>query len=118
MQPRDAQSLPQRPLVKFQPKKLLNLLEPFRTLRGSRFWTNSFGGLSALNKLKHRISELELKRRKSRCGACFDKPCPANLDCPIIFFDELLNEVQRRRQNGDHDFAQMVLKAIGKTELV
>jgi hypothetical protein len=29
--PKDAQSLPQRPLVKFQRKKLLNLLEPSRT---------------------------------------------------------------------------------------
>ena len=71
-----------------------------------------------VHQLERRLATLELKRRQGRCGACFDKPCPANLDCPIIFFDELLNEVQRRRQNGDRDFAQMVLKAIGKTELV
>ena len=71
-----------------------------------------------MNKLEHRIAALESKRGKSRCGECVSKPRPANLDCPIIFFDELLNEVQRRRQNGDRDFAQMVLKAIGKTELV
>jgi hypothetical protein len=69
-----------------------------------------------LNKLERRIEALESKRGKSRCGECVNKPCPANLDCPMIFFDQLIQEAERRRQSGDREFARMVLKAIGKSE--
>jgi hypothetical protein len=34
------------------------------------------------------------------------------LNCPLNFFDELLNEAERRRQNGDREFVIMAAKAI------
>jgi len=66
-----------------------------------------------LTKLEKRISVLEAKRPQGRCGECAGKPCPANLDCPLVLFDQLIQEAERRRQNGDLEFVRMAAKAIG-----
>jgi len=39
--------------------------------------------------------------------------CPANLDCPLVFFDQLIQEAERRRQEGDLEFVRMAAKVIG-----
>ena len=66
-----------------------------------------------MNRLEHRIAGLEKKRGRSRCGECVGKPCPKDLNCPLVFFDQLVQEAERRRQEGDTDFVRMAAKALG-----
>ena len=65
-----------------------------------------------MSRLERRIAALESKTR-SRCGECVGKPCPKDLNCPLVFFDQLVQEAERRRQSGDREFVIMAAKAIG-----
>jgi hypothetical protein len=67
----------------------------------------------SVQQFERRLAALELKKRQGRCGECAGKPCPANLDCPLVFFDQLIQEAERRRQEGDLEFVRMAAKVIG-----
>ena len=68
----------------------------------------------ALNKsLETRVKALEAKRKTNHCAGCGQVPCIKNLNCSLVFFDEIVREAERQRQLGNRRFAEEAVKALG-----